>query len=145
MRRTGSKVAGVAVLLAVPAVALASATVYEGQVIGDPRATVALKITDGEDRQVKKVVAKKLRYLASSFNCPGNGRTGKIVVRDSWRVKGNGEFRVVGQFDGGGDPLDGGQLNVVGDAERRKVTGEIKFTYGKTGCQTEKVEFKAVK
>ena len=143
MRRNALKMTGVALLLAVPAVALADATTYSGDIDGS--ASIELKITDGDDRKVKKVVARKLQYLSSATNCVDTGRTGKIVVRDSWRVKGNGEFRVVGNFDGGSNPLNGGQLNVVGDAGRNKVTGTVKFTYGKTGCQTEKVAFEATR
>ena len=131
-------------LLMVPALALANSTTYEGEGRSDPRAKVELKITNGDDREVKKVIAKKLKYLSGAF-CVDTGRTGEIVVRDNWRVKGNGEFRVIGQFDGGGDPLAGGELKVVGDATRNKVTGKMKFTYGKTGCQTEKLEFKATR
>jgi hypothetical protein len=143
MRRNSLTIAGIAVLLAVPAVALGSSTTYDGEAIGDPQARIELKITDGSDREVRKVIARKLPYSGGSFCGPGSGRTGKIVVKDGWRVKENGEFRVVGQFDGGTNPLAGGQLNVVGDVGRHKVTGTVKFTYGKTGCQTDKLEFKA--
>lgn len=142
MRQGIAKVAAIGVLAAVPAVALADSTVYEDGDI-DGTASILLKISDGSDREVKKVVARKLEYQSSAVGCDLSGRTGRIDVKDGWRVKGNGEFRVVGQFDGGGNPLDAGQLNVVGDVGANKVKGNVKFTYGKTGCTTEKVDFEA--
>ncbi len=145
MRQGIARAAAIAALAVVPAVALASSTTYEGKANGDPQAKIKLKISDGQDREVKNVVARKLKYLSSAVNCTETGRTARIVVKDRWRVKGNGDFRVVGSFDGGSDPVGGGQLNVVGTATPSKVTGTVKFTYGKTGCQTEKVEFKATK
>ena len=132
-------VMGLSVLLAAPAIALADAITYEDPNI-DGTASIELKITDGNDREVKKVIAKKLAY-PSGPPCGSSGRTGRVEVRGDWRVKGNGEFRVVGQFDGDGDTLMAGQLNVVGDVGRHKVTGSVKFTYGKTGCSTDKVNF----
>ncbi len=134
-----AKVAAIGALAAVPAVALADSTTYEGDI--DGTATIELKLSNGSDREVRKVVARKLEYRGSAFGCTSDGRTGRIEVKGSWRVKGNGEFRVVGQFDGAGTLEEGGQLNVVGDAGRNKVTGDVKFTYGKTGCTTEKVSF----
>ena len=145
MRQGIAKAAAIGALAVVPAVALADSTTYQGEGTSDPAAKIELRISDGDDRKVKKVVARRLQYLSSAINCTVSGRTGKIVVKDSWRVKGNGEFRVVGNFDGGSDPLAGGQLNVVGDATRNKVTGDMKFTYGKTGCTTEKTAFKATR
>ena len=144
MRQGITKVAAIGVLAAVPAVAMADSTTYVDPSI-DGAASIELKITDGDDRKVKKVIAKKLQYLSAAVNCDTSGRTGRIVVKDAWRVKGNGEFRVVGNFDGGDDPLAGGQLNVVGDVGAQKVTGSVKFTYGKTGCTTDKVEFTATR
>ena len=143
MRQGIARAAAIGALAVAPAVALADSTTYEGEGTSDPAAKIELRISDGGDREVKKVIARRLQYLSSTTNCTSSGRTGKIVVKDGWRVKENGEFRVVGNFDGGSDPLAGGQLNVVGDVGRRKVTGTVKFTFGKTGCQTEKEEFKA--
>ena len=145
MRQGIAKVAAIGVLAAAPAMALADSTTYSDSTMLSG-ASIELKLSNGDDRKVKKVVAKRLPYLSVSDGCPPvGGNTGKIVVKDSWRVKGNGEFRVVGQFDGGGNPLDAGQLNVVGDAGANKVNGDVKFTYGKTGCTTVKLDFKATK
>ncbi len=33
----------------------------------------------------------------------------------------------------------------MANATKRKVTGTMKFTYGKDGCESDKVEFKATK
>ena len=144
MRQGIAKVAAIGVLAAVPAVALADSTTYTDPST-DADASIELKITDGGERKVKKVVADDLPYPADEFCGLSPGGTGEITVKGEWRVKGNGEFRVVGQFDGGGDPLQAGQLNVVGDAGPNKVVGEVKFTYGKTGCQTIKHGFRATK
>jgi hypothetical protein len=142
MRQGIAKVAAIGVLAAVPAVAFAGSTVYEDSNI-DEKASIELKISDGANREVRKVTGRKLPFLSTTQNCTGTGRTDRIVVKGDWRVKGNGEFRVVGQYDGDGNPLDGGQLNVVGDVGANKVTGDVKFTYGKTGCTTEKLSFTA--
>src|SRR5688572_16220472 len=103
MRQGIAKAAAIGVLAAAPAMALADSTTYSDSVM-DGTASIELKLSNGDDREVRKVVAKKLPYLSVSAGCPPvGGCTGKIVVRDGWRVKGNGEFRVVGQFDGGGN------------------------------------------
>lgn len=144
MKQGIAKVAAIGVLAAVPAVALADSTTYSDNSFDGP-ASIELKVSDGANSAVKSVVAKKLYFPNSAFCDSGPGRTGKVKVKGDWRVKGNGEFRVVGSFDGNGDPLAGGQLNVVGDVKGNKVVGDAKFTYGKTGCQTDKVDFKATK
>lgn len=142
MRRGLIRAAAIGALAVAPAGALAEATTYEDASI-DGTASIQLKITDGDDRKVKQVVARKLPY--SGFGCIGTGRTDRVEVKGRWRVKGNGEFRVVGSYEGSTGPgsVDGGQLNVVGDATRNRVSGTVKFTYGKTGCQTEKLAFEA--
>ncbi|MDQ2676562.1 MAG: hypothetical protein M3Y34_07105 [Actinomycetota bacterium] len=140
MRRGIAKVAAIGTLVAVPAVALADSTTYTDASI-DGTASIELKITDGDDRKVKRVVARKLPY--SGGLCIGTGRTGRIVVKGTWRVRENDEFKVVGAYDGGDNPIAGGELKVVGDAGSNKVTGNVKFTYGKDGCTTDKLSFTA--
>ena len=34
---------------------------------------------------------------------------------------------------------------MIGDATKRKVTGEMKFTFGKDGCDSNHEDFKATK
>jgi len=145
MRKGFAKVAAIGVLAAVPAIAFADSTTYSDETMLSG-ASIKLKLSDGGNREVKKVIANELPYLSVSQGCPPvGGNTGKIVVRDGWNVNGKDRFRVVGQFDGGGNPLDAGQLNVVGKAGANKVTGDVKFTYGKTGCTTVKLDFTAKK
>jgi len=144
MRQGLAKMAAIGALAAAPAVALADSTTYTDPST-DADASIQLKVSDGDPRKVKKVVADDLPYTSDDFCGPVPGGTGEITVKGEWRVKDNGDFRVVGQFDGGGDPLDAGQLNVVGNAGSRKVTGDVKFTYGKNGCQTMKHGFKATR
>ena len=124
------------------AVALGSSTTYNGAALTDPDATIELKITDGDERRVKQVIVKGIEYSGGS--CTSSGRTPKAKLRGDFRVKGNGEFRAVGGAETN-DPLTDGQLNVIGDATRRKVTGDMKFTFGKDGCDSNHEVFKATK
>lgn len=140
MRRGIAKVAAVGVLAAVPAVALASSNVYSGVATGDPDAEIELKISSGDEPRVKQVVVKDLPYTFGD-GCIDSGRSPRAKLRGDFRVKDNGEFRAVGLGETN-DPLTDGQINVVGKLTN-KVKGEMKFTFGKTGCQTQKLEFKA--
>lgn len=142
MRRNMWKIAGLATLLAVPAVAFADSTTYNGEGTSDPQATIELKITDASERRVVKVVARKIPFSGGS--CTSSGRTPRTTLKGDFRVKGNGEFRAVGGVETA-DPLEGGQLNVLGDATRNKVTGTMRYTFGKDGCDSETVDFKATR
>jgi len=124
------------------AVALGSSTTYNGAALTDPDATIELKITDGDERRVKQVIVKGIEYSGGS--CTSSGRTPKAKLKGDFRVKGNGEFRAVGGAETN-DPLTDGQLNVIGDATKRKVTGDMKFTFGKDGCDSNVEFFKATK
>ncbi len=124
------------------AVALGSSTTYTGSALTDTDATIELKITDGEERRVKQVIVKGIQYSGGS--CVGSGRTPKAKLKGDFRVKGNGEFRAVGGAETN-DPLTDGQLNVIGDATRNKVTGHMKFIFGKDGCDSNVEVFKATR
>jgi len=132
--------AGVAGVLA--AVALGSSTTYTGEALTDPDATIKLKITDGDERRVKQVIVEGIQY--SGGLCTSSGRTPKATLKGDFRVKGNGEFRAVGGAETN-NPSTDGQLNVVGEATRRKVTGDMKFTFGKDGCKSNVDDFKATR
>ena len=132
--------AGLAGVLA--AVALGSSTTYTGAALTDPDATIKLKITDGDERRVKQVIVEGIQY--SGGLCASSGRTPKATLKGDFRVKGNGEFRAVGGAETN-NPLTNGQLNVVGEATRRKVTGDMKFTFGKDGCESNVDDFKATR
>lgn len=141
MRRTHVSALGIAVFLAVPAVASGgAATVYEGDANGDPQATIELRITDGSDRKVVKAITKGIPYSGGS--CSTSGRTPRVKAEGSAKVKGNGEFRFVESGEAQ-DPLKSGQLNVVGDVQGKKITGKMKFTFGKDGCDSEVLGFTA--
>lgn len=141
MRKGVSKALVLGALVVFPATALGSTTTWTDPGM-DGVAPIALKITNGGDKRLKSVVVSKLPY--SGPGCDGGGRTGKIKINGSWRVKDNGFFRVVGQYPGSGPgSLDSGQLNLNGRVKRNHVYGEVKFTYGKSGCQTQKLEFDA--
>ena len=145
MRKRQLNAAALGLLLAVPAMALAGdSTTYEGNALGDPDAKIELKITDGANRDVLKVVAKGLPYTASDLCGISGGRTPKATLKGDFNVKDNGSFRAIGAAETN-DLLTNGELKVIGTATRRKVTGDMKFTFGKTGCESEKVEFKATR
>ena len=122
------------------AVALGSSTTYNGEALTDSDATIEVKITDGDERRVKQVIVKGIQYSGGS--CISSGRTPKAKLKGDFRVSGNGEFRAVGSADTN-DPLTDGQLNVIGDATKHKVTGDMKFTFGKDGCDSNVEVFKA--
>ncbi|MDX6588312.1 MAG: hypothetical protein QOI31_2785 [Solirubrobacterales bacterium] len=124
------------------AVALGSSTTYTGSALTDTEATIELKITDADERRVKQVIVKGIQYSGGS--CTSSGRTPKAKLKGYFRVKGNGEFRAVGGAETN-DPLTDGQLNVIGDATKNKVTGDMKFTFGKDGCESNHETFKATK
>ena len=71
----------------------------------------------------------------------GSGRTPKAKLKGDFRVKGNGEFRAVGGAETN-DPLTDGQLNVVGDATKRKVTGddEVHVRQGRLRLQRRRLQ-----
>jgi hypothetical protein len=141
MRQGIAKAAAIGVLAAVPAVALADSTTYEGAAFGDPEATIELKITDGSNRKVTKVIVKGLPYGPSG--CPGTGRTPKATLKGDFKVKDNGNFRAVGGGETN-DPLTNGEVKVVaGFASKSKITGTMSFTFGKDGCDSDKLNFKA--
>lgn len=141
--RQGIAIAAVAIVAGVlAAVALGSSTTYNGAALTDPAATIELKITNGDERRVRQVIVKGIQYSGGSCTTPG--RTPKARLKGDFRVKGNGEFRAVGPAETA-NPLTDGQLNVVGDATRRKVTGDMKFTFGKDGCDSNVEAFKATR
>jgi len=141
--RQGIAIAAAASLAGVlAAVALGSSTTYNGAALTDTVATIELKITDGDERRVKQVIVKGIQYSGGS--CTSSGRTPKAKLKGDFRVKGNGEFRAVGGAETN-NPLTDGQLNVIGDATKRKVTGDMKFTFGKDGCDSNVEVFKATK
>jgi hypothetical protein len=143
MRRGIAKVAAISVLAVVPAVALADSTTYSGAAFGDPLATIDLKITNGSDRKVTKVVVKGLPYGPSG--CTGSGRTPKATLKGDFRVKDNGNFKAIGGGETN-DPLTDGEIKVVagfGAHNDNRITGTMKFTFGKDGCDSEKLNFKA--
>ncbi len=143
MRQGLARAAAIGALAVVPAVALGSSTTYNGDFEFDSQATIELKITDANERRVKQVIVKKLPYQAIG-NCTSSGRTARVKLKGDFRVKDSGKFRAVGAGETS-DPLTDGQLNVIGEATKNKVTGKAKFTFGKDGCETDVLEFKATK
>ena len=144
MRQGIATVAAIGVLAAVPAVAFADSSTYKGEGVGDPEATIELKITNGDERRVKKVIAKGIAYDVAG-GCSGSGRTPKATLRGNFKVNENsGKFRAVGGAETN-DPLTDGELKVVGYAGRNRVMGRMQFTFGKDGCKSEPALYKALR
>lgn len=130
----------------IPAVALGSLVVYEGNGTDDPAADVTIKIRKKADgkRKVTKVIADQLRFENSSFGCESSGRTEELRLRGPFRVKDNKKFVAKGQV-AVDDPINSGELKVAGKARRNKVVGTMRFTFGKTGCRTDSTPFIATR
>jgi hypothetical protein len=127
--------------LALPALAFAG-QIYSGKGTADPSATIEIKVAKIDGKQaVKKVVVDNLHY--SGGLCGGSGRTPKATLRGSFKVK-DGHFRAVGGGETA-DPLDSGEVAVSGDLSGTKITGTMRFTYGKTGCASDREEYKATR
>lgn len=141
MRRNLVKAGVIVALAATPAIALAAGKTYKGDGDSDNTAKIQIKVEkkDGK-RAVTKVVLDNLPY--SGGLCSGSGRTPKATYTGSRKVKPNGEFRVA---RGGetANPLDSGEVAVKGKIKGSKITGTMKFTYGKTGCESDKLNFTA--
>ncbi len=134
--------AAVATALAIPALALAADTAtYSGRGDDDNHVKVSFKVADtGGDKVIKQVTLKGLPY--SGGLCTGSGRTPELKAKGPFNVKDGGKIRIVGSASNG-DPLQAGELHVNGKLTGGKITGDMKFRYGKDGCTTEKESFTA--
>ena len=143
MRRT-TKLACVALAIALPATALAAARTYEGTGTDDPAAKIELRVVkrDGT-RFVKRIVADRLRYETSAF-CSSNGRTDEQPLRGRFRVRGDNTFRAVGATVPD-DVATSGQLRVKGEVRRARAKGTMRFVFGKDGCKTNVTEWTATR
>ena len=129
-----------AALAVVPALALGA--IYQGHGTDDHVADVKIRVErhDG-NRYVTRFVADQLHYAGG--HCSSSGRTGRMAIHGEFRVQGNGEFRGAGNAVPDGNPAASGELRIRGDVTRRKVTGLVRFTFGKDGCRTDGTEYKA--
>lgn len=143
MRGAIAKATVIVAITLAPAIALAATSTYAGRGTDDRVARIELRVQkqDGK-RAVKRLAVEKLRYEAASAFCSTSGRTGRLPLVGPFRVARDGSFRARGQTHPGDISL-GGELKVVGDVTRRKVTGIMRFTFGKDGCKTRRTEFKA--
>ena len=130
----------VAALAVMPALALGA--IYQGHGTDDPVADVKIRVERIQGkRYVTRFVADQLHYAGG--NCSSSGRTDLLAIRGEFRVQANGEFAGAGNATPDGNPADSGELRIRGDVTRRKVTGLVRFTFGKDGCRTDGTEYRA--
>ncbi len=130
-----------AALAVVPPVALAGSTTFSGKANNDPQARIKIVVTkQGGQREIRRVIVKRLPYAGGS--CKGSGRTPRAVLGGSFEVANSGRFKAVGGA-ATQDPLDGGEIGVRGKIDGGKITGSMRYTYGKTGCRADKLRYTA--
>ena len=143
-RKGYAALAGTVIALAVPAVA--PAALYEGGGTTDNAVDVKLRTgTKDGKRVVKRVVVEKLRFVNGERLCEASGRTEELRLTGNFKIRADGTFRAIGNPPVANPAEDGGELIVRGDVGRRKATGDARFTFGKTGCRTERAAWKATR